>query len=1030
VPPRRRAIGLLILLLILVPTLPVAFAAETFNDGFESGDWSGWSAGTPVTSGTYTAEVIAGAANSGSYGGHFAGSASGYAYISDTEADAGATSYFRFYYRWNSITTSADICYIRGASGIVTYLSQYADGRIRLYTRTGASYLNAYSTTTLTEDTWYCIEIETIVDGTNGYAYVWINGVQEASCNLGPTDNNDYGNIITFRVGVLYTGASTAIDVHIDRCIASTTYIGTGTFTGAASQSVTWGGSAARDMSWVTRNDYVDNDSSDVDATADIGTASTFNNQKATDSTYDTLTEADSDSGTSTFGDSSGSGTSYRTTAANEVRLYAVSAGSTGEVASIVFYGRGSSATNAKAIICDSSGNLLTNGVGDAVAVSTTAGTKTLTFSAGSRPLVVSGTTYWIGFISQAAIRLYYDSTTGATSKQDTSNSYSTPTSPTDAGSTTETWRLMYANVNNINGRLNYEEQFTDVPYDAATVNLCVKTGAFSGDTLKLYQWFTGNSTWGVVSASLTASSWNNFTVTPSESTYTIKFEDNTQTNDNTLSTFQVDATMLYVLDANLFSGAVTQSIDFTGNAAKALVMLKGVTQTIDYAGNAAKSLIMLKSVTQTIDYTGNAVRMFETIKTAAQAIDYTGNAAKTLILLKEVAQALDFTGNAAKTLILLKGATQVIDFTGDAARLLDIIRSAAQNVDFSGNAAKLSAFISTASQSIDFSGNAARLGDWMRSAAQSITSTWSALSEFISGSEEYLADASIAISTALNAARLGEWMRSTSQTVSFASSSATLFAWMRGASQALTLSVSASRLIEATRNVAQSFTISLNAAHLIEYVKAATQSFVLGSAAAKALDLLKNVSQIVDFSGASAKLIEVGIIVSQVLDYAGNAMRVAEYLRATAQGLVFSSTVQSLAWFGRGVTQAIIFAASALRGIDVSIVVTQVISFLNDAAAVFTPSATTFIRAASQVIPFASSAARGLDVIRVASEAISFISTGLGWLNVELVVAASMTVKFFNMATNLSLGGAGISYWLLVVGAAVVIFFAMMRRR
>ena len=163
---------------------------------------------------------------------------------------------------------------------------------------------------------------------------------------------------------------------------------------------------------------------------------------------------------------------------ANEVRLGSFSATSTGEVSSIVFYGRGVSATNAKAIITDSSGNILTNGVGDVVSISITAGAKTLTFT--NKPLVVSGTTYWIGFISQAPIRVYYDSTAGATSKQDTSNSYLTPTDPTDASSTTETWRLMYANINNLNYKLQLEGQFIGVTNFAAYTQLQIQTGTFS----------------------------------------------------------------------------------------------------------------------------------------------------------------------------------------------------------------------------------------------------------------------------------------------------------------------------------------------------------------------------------------------------------------------------------------------------------------------------------------------------------------------------------------------------------------------
>ena len=73
-----------------------------------------------------------------------------------------------------------------------------------------------------------------------------------------------------------------------------------------------------------------------------IGTHSNFPAmQTEPDGVYDTLTEANTDVGTSTWGKTSGFGSTYRTTAANEVRLGSFTATSTGEVASIVFYGRG-----------------------------------------------------------------------------------------------------------------------------------------------------------------------------------------------------------------------------------------------------------------------------------------------------------------------------------------------------------------------------------------------------------------------------------------------------------------------------------------------------------------------------------------------------------------------------------------------------------------------------------------------------------------------------------------------------------------
>lgn len=291
--------------------------------------------------------------------------------------------------------------------------------------------------------------------------------------------------------------------------------------------------------------DFVDT-ISNLHTPSDIGTHSSFAEMQDKDGTYDTLTEADTDTGTSTFGDSSGSGTLYRTTAANEVRLGVYTASSNGEVASIVFYGRGSSSTYAKAIITSSTGYLLANGVGAATAVSTTAGTKTLTYSAGSRPIVTSGTTYWIGLISQAAIRIYYDSTTGGTSRQDTSNNYGTPTDPTDAGSTTENWRRMYANINNINYGVDLEVGWTTADYDEENEELCIYGGTQNAEALKVDVW---SGSWTNVISDI-AAGWNNVSVSSylTSSAFEIRFVDARDTPDaSSASTWQVEGVLLHV---------------------------------------------------------------------------------------------------------------------------------------------------------------------------------------------------------------------------------------------------------------------------------------------------------------------------------------------------------------------------------------------------------------------------------------------------------------------------------------------------
>lgn len=83
-----------------------------------------------------------------------------------------------------------------------------------------------------------------------------------------------------------------------------------------------------------------------------------------------------------------------------------------------------------KAILCDSSGNILTNGISNALTVpaATSVGYQTLTFAA--NPTISASTTYLVFFIANGVqLTFYYNAASGV---QDSSNSYSSPTSPTD----------------------------------------------------------------------------------------------------------------------------------------------------------------------------------------------------------------------------------------------------------------------------------------------------------------------------------------------------------------------------------------------------------------------------------------------------------------------------------------------------------------------------------------------------------------------------------------------------------------------
>jgi hypothetical protein len=278
-----------------------------------------------------------------------------------------------------------------------------------------------------------------------------------------------------------------------------------------------------------------------------VGTHSSFQSmQTAPDGIYDTLTEDNTVLTTTIMGTTTDTSTSYTSIAANRLAGQAFTAPTNAiSVASITFYGGTSSGTfNVKAIITDSLGNILTNGVSNPVSCTTTLMSRTATFT--TPPSITPGSTYWILIVSQTSnFRLYYVATTGGISKADNSNSYTTPTSPTDANSATINYRAFYATVNRANNQLDSEVQFTGVTNFATYNQLQIQTGTFSSpeEVISVDYW-TGTS-WSNL-GTLTAHSLNMFSISLTSDTYELRFTDGTGTNDNVQSTWQIDSVYIW----------------------------------------------------------------------------------------------------------------------------------------------------------------------------------------------------------------------------------------------------------------------------------------------------------------------------------------------------------------------------------------------------------------------------------------------------------------------------------------------------
>jgi len=205
--------------------------ADIFSNGYEEGDFSAWTA-AGVSGVGATAEVIAGAAYAGSYGGHFAVTTGnvnsrGYAYKTFTApannfvagqarfkapaADAGAQ--FEFF-RLNRVGTG-QILMLRCINGTWELQIRNKDGTFTSQDLSAGLALN----------TWYLIEMTYDGSGANPVGKCYIDGVERASITDTTTGTLYVPDQVETRVKEIASGNGEA---YYDEVRAADAYIGTG----------------------------------------------------------------------------------------------------------------------------------------------------------------------------------------------------------------------------------------------------------------------------------------------------------------------------------------------------------------------------------------------------------------------------------------------------------------------------------------------------------------------------------------------------------------------------------------------------------------------------------------------------------------------------------------------------------------------------------------------------------------------------------------------------------------------------------
>jgi len=126
------------------------------------------------------------------------------------------------------------------------------------------------------------------------------------------------------------------------------------------------------------------------------------------------------------------------------------------------------------------------------------------------------------------------------------------------------------------NCELDLEVQWTSVDFDETFEFLCIYGGTMGAEDIRVDVWYS--SAWQNVLTDL-SSGWNNVSVISylSSSTFTIRFKGGTESGDTTQNTWQIDAALLHVWSGNEVLGSATT---VTSNA-KAMALSYGKNRAV-----------------------------------------------------------------------------------------------------------------------------------------------------------------------------------------------------------------------------------------------------------------------------------------------------------------------------------------------------------------------------------------------------------------------------------------------------------------
>lgn len=143
------------------------------------------------------------------------------------------------------------------------------------------------------------------------------------------------------------------------------------------------------------------------------------------------------------------------------------------------------------------------------------------------------------------------------------------------------------------NYELDLEVQWTAVDYAETNEELCIYAGDTGTEDLRVDYW-TG-SAWNNLLADLMANNWNNVSISLTSATFTIRFKGGSETGDTSQDSWDVDVTLLHV-----WSVGYTSAVEFTGSSN--LENWSQLNWTVDSAWTTGSVSVTLQLYNYTLD--------------------------------------------------------------------------------------------------------------------------------------------------------------------------------------------------------------------------------------------------------------------------------------------------------------------------------------------------------------------------------------------------------------------------------------------